>query len=119
MSMAHEHLPAAHGPHQQSHVMFGASDLRSSFCGEVLLPGNPRYDTARRVWDPAIDRRPKLIARCTCTEDVVAAVGFARDMGLTVSVRGGGHSVAGYGVWDDALMLDLSPMKAIQINTGY
>jgi FAD/FMN-containing dehydrogenase len=90
--------------------------LRSRFRGALLRPGEEGYDEARRVWNGAINRRPALIARCAGADDVAEAVRFAREHDLLVSVRGGGHSVAGYGVCDDGLMIDLSLMKAVRVD---
>jgi FAD/FMN-containing dehydrogenase len=90
--------------------------LRERFRGTLLRPGEEGYDEARRVWNGAIDRRPALIARCAGVDDVVLAVRFAREHDLLVSVRGGGHAVAGHAVCDDGLMIDLSQMKAIQVD---
>ena len=84
--------------------------------GQLISPGDDEYDTARRVWNGAIDRRPALIARPSGTRDVVTAVRFAREQHLPVSVRGGGHSAAGHAVADGALTLDLSGMKSILID---
>jgi len=70
-------------------------ELRTRFRGALLRPGEEGYDEARRIWNGAIDRRPALIARCAGADDVVAAVRFARERELAVSVRGGGHAVAG------------------------
>ena len=86
--------------------------LRSRFRGALLRPGEEGYDEARRVWNGAIDRRPRSSARCAGTDDVVTAVRFARAQGVDLSVKGGGHSVAGHAVCDDGLMLDLSLMRA-------
>ncbi len=74
------------------------------------------YDGARRVWNGMIDRRPSCIARCSSAEEVRAAVKFARSEGLRVSIRGGGHSVAGNGVCEGGIMIDLSQMKEITVN---
>lgn len=90
--------------------------LRTRFRGALLRPGEEGYDEARQVWNGAVDRRPALIARCAGTDDVVAALRFARERELPVSVRGGGHSVAGHGVCDDGLMIDLSLMKAVSVD---
>ena len=90
--------------------------LRARFRGALLRPGEEGYDEARRVWNGAIDRRPALIARCAGADDVVEAVLFARERELLVSVRGGGHAVAGHAVCDDGLMIDLSLMKAIRVD---
>src|SRR2546428_1536637 len=89
--------------------------LRTRFRGALLRPGEG-YDEARRVWNGAIDRRPALIARCAGSDDVVEAVRFAREHDMLVSVRGGGHAVAGHAVCDDGLMIDLSLMKAIRVD---
>ena len=82
----------------------------------MLRPGEVGYDEARQVWNGLIDRRPALIARCATVADVVAAVNLARDTGLLVAVRGGGHNVAGYAVCHGGVMIDLSPMKAIAVD---
>src|SRR4029450_7146793 len=84
--------------------------------GDVLRPGADGYDRARRIFNAMIDRRPALIARCERAADVVACVGFARAHGLDVSVKGGGHNVSGKAVCEGGLMIDLSPMKRVQID---
>jgi len=90
--------------------------LRGRFRGALLRPAEEGYEEARRVWNGAIDRHPALIARCAGADDVVEAVRFARNQDLLVSVRGGGHSVAGHAVCDGGLMIDLSMMKAIRVD---
>jgi FAD/FMN-containing dehydrogenase len=90
--------------------------LRTEFRGQLIWFGDDEYDEARRVWNGAIDRHPALIARPSRTTDIIAALHFARDRGLRVAVRGGGHSAAGYGVADGALTLDLSDMKSILVD---
>lgn len=90
--------------------------LRSDLRGRALLPGDPGYDDARAVWNAMIDRRPAVIVRCLGAADVINAVEFARDHGLPVSIRGGGHNVAGHAVADDALMVDLSQMRAVHVD---
>ncbi|MGH2641689.1 MAG: FAD-binding oxidoreductase [Actinomycetota bacterium] len=90
--------------------------LRTRFRGALLRPGEEGFDEARRVWNGAIDRRPALIARCAGADDVVEAVRFARERNMLVSVRGGGHAVAGHAVCDDGVMIDLSLMKAVHVN---
>jgi FAD/FMN-containing dehydrogenase len=84
--------------------------------GQALRPGDDGYDAARRVWNAGVDMRPALIARCAGAADVIAAVHFAREQELLVSIRGGGHNVAGLAVCDDGLMIDLSPMKSVRID---
>lgn len=90
--------------------------LRDTFRGQLLRSDDPGYDEARRVWNGMIDRHPLLIARCTGTADVVAAVRFARTQGLEIAVRGGGHSVTGHAVTAGGLMIDLSPMDAVRVD---
>ena len=92
--------------------------LRTRFRGALLRPGEEGYDETRRVWNGAIDRRPALIARCVGSDDVIEAVRFGREHDFLVSVRGGGHAVAGHGVCDDGLMIDLSLMKATRVDPG-
>src|SRR5258708_2234829 len=99
-----------HASEQATRVL--ASRLR----GELLLPGNPDYEVARGVWNGAFDRHPALIVRCAGVEDVIAAVHFAREQALPLSVRSGGHSVAGYSTNEGGMVLDLSRMKAIRID---
>jgi FAD/FMN-containing dehydrogenase len=91
-------------------------ELKKGFQGEVILPGDRAYDDARTIWNAMIDKRPAVIARCAATADVVRAVGFARDNGLVLAVRGGGHNIAGNAVCDDGLVVDLSRMKAAQVD---
>ena len=86
------------------------------FHGALITPADTRYDQARRVWNGAVDRRPRLIARCTGTADVTAAVRYARAHNLLVAVRGGGHSVAGHAVCDDGIVIDLSAMTGTRVD---
>lgn len=92
--------------------------LRRRFRGALLRPGEEGYDEARRVWNGGIDRYPALIARCAGADDVVAAVRFARERDLLISVKGGGHAVAGHAVCDGGVMIDLSLMKAIVVDVA-
>jgi FAD/FMN-containing dehydrogenase len=94
------------------------SGLADSFSGELLAPGDAGYDEARQVWNGAIDRRPGLIARCAGVADVVAALRHAREHELLVAVRGGGHGVAGLAVCDDGIVIDLSPMRGIAVDSA-
>jgi FAD/FMN-containing dehydrogenase len=82
--------------------------LKASLGGELLLPGSDGYDDTRTIWNAMIDKRPALIARCSGTADVIAAVKFAREYDLLLSVRGGGHNIAGTALCDDGLTIDLS-----------
>src|SRR5919201_5761601 len=91
-------------------------ELETSLRGELVRPDDPAYDDHRRIWNGSISRRPALIARCTGVADVIAAVRFARQTGLEVAVRGGGHSFPGLSVADDALLIDLAPMKGIRVD---
>jgi hypothetical protein len=90
--------------------------FQTSLRGELLRPSDDGYDRARLVWNGLINRRPALIARCSGVADVMAAVTFARDHGLVVAVRGGGHNVAGTAVCDGGLVIDLSRMKATRVD---
>ena len=87
-----------------------------SISGTVLQPGQDHYEAARRVHNGLIDKRPALIARCRGVADVTAAVGLARETGLEVSVRGGGHNIAGRSVTDGGLMIDLAEMKGMYVD---
>ena len=91
----------------------GASGIPA---GELITPSDAGYDTHRRVWNLKIDKRPALIARCTCAADVVNAVNFAREERLVIAVRGGAHNVAGLSTCDEGIVLDLSPMKRIDVD---
>lgn len=92
------------------------AELRASLQGEVISRDDSGYDEARRVWNGLIDRRPAVIARCRDVADVVETVRVARRYRPEVSVRGGGHQVAGSGVCDDGLVIDLSAMAAVQVD---
>ena len=92
--------------------------FRSQLRGEVLEPSSASYDATRVVWNGMIDRRPALIARCRNAADVAAAISFAKDNGLAIAVRSGGHNVAGYAVCDGGLMLDLSAMNGVRVVPG-
>ena len=86
------------------------------FRGDVIAPDHDGYDDARAIWNGAVDRRPRLIAGCSGTADVAAAVRFARDRGLEIAVRGGGHNVAGTAVCDDGIVIDLSAMRGVWVD---
>jgi FAD/FMN-containing dehydrogenase len=90
--------------------------LRRTFRGELLTPGSDGYDAARQVWNSMVDHRPALIAHCLGVGDVASAIRFARERGLEVSVRGGGHSIVGHAVVDGAVMIDLSLMRGVLVD---
>jgi FAD/FMN-containing dehydrogenase len=90
--------------------------FRAQLRGDALQPQDPRFDVARTIWNAMIDRRPALIAQCAGAADVMRSVVFAREQGLPVSVKGGGHNIAGSAVCDDGMMIDLSGMKSVHVN---
>ncbi|MFL5908443.1 MAG: FAD-binding oxidoreductase [Solirubrobacterales bacterium] len=92
-------------------------ELSASFDGELVRPGDRRYDEHRKVWNGSIDRSPALIARCAGVADVIASLSFARKTGLPIAVRSGGHSFPGLSVCDGGLVIDVRPMSEIQIDT--
>jgi hypothetical protein len=91
-------------------------DLAAAVRGSLILPGDPEYDQARAVYNAMIDKRPAAIARCRDVADVITCVRFAREHGAEITVRGGGHSVAGFGVRDDALVIDLSLLRSTTVS---
>jgi FAD/FMN-containing dehydrogenase len=93
--------------------------LAERLAGDVITADHPDYDSARRIWNGMIDRRPAVIARATNAEDVAIAVGFARESGLPLAVRGGGHNVAGTSLVDDGIVIDLSPMRSVRVDDSH
>jgi len=93
-------------------------ELKKGLKGEILLPGDDGYEGARKIWNAAIDKRPGAIVRCDTTSDVIRAVNFARDRGVVLAVRGGGHNIAGNALCDDGIVIDLSQMKAASVDPG-
>jgi len=91
-------------------------EFAKGLAGQAIRPGDPDYDTARRIWNATVDRRPGLIVHCAGLADVVAAVRFARAQDLLVAVRGGGHNVGGRAVCDDGIVIDLSAMRSIFVD---
>jgi FAD/FMN-containing dehydrogenase len=91
-------------------------NFRQTFRGIVFTPDDPGYDEARSVYNRMIDRRPRLVARCRNVADVMSAVTLARENHLPPAIRGGGHNVAGFGVCDDGIVIDMSLMKGIRVD---
>jgi len=89
-------------------------NLKSKMKGQVVLPSDPSYDEVRQIWNAMIDRRPALIVRCAEASDVPHAISFARENGLEISVRGGGHNIAGNALCDNGVMIDLSAMRNVR-----
>lgn len=94
----------------------GFADFAANIRGVVLLPDDPGYENARRIRNGLIDRHPAVIVQCQGTADVVAAVNYARDRNLPLSIRGGGHNVAGNAVNDGGVVIDLSRMRSVQVD---
>ena len=90
--------------------------LKAGFNGEILIPGDRDYESARKIWNAMVDKHPAIIARCATTSDVVRGVNFARDNGFVLAVRGGGHNIAGKSICDNGLVIDLSRMKAARVD---
>ena len=90
--------------------------LRASFRGELVRPDDSGYDDARRVWCGVVDRRPAVVVRPADAADVATAIRFARDMGLVIAVRSGGHSIDGFSTCDDGMVLDLSAMRGVTVD---
>lgn len=93
-------------------------ELAGRVHGRVSVPGDDAYDEARKVYNAMIDRKPAAVVHCANAGDVIAAVGFARGAGLPLAVRGGAHSVPGYGTCDDGLVADLSAMRGVRVDPG-
>jgi len=89
-------------------------ELAAAVRGDLILPADPAYDQARAVYNAMIDKHPAAIVRCRDAADVVACVRFCRAHDIEIAVRGGGHNAAGLGVWDDALVIDLSLMPGFR-----
>ena len=90
--------------------------LRPALRGSLCLEDEAGYDEARTIWNAMIDRRPAAVVRCHGASDVMRAVRLARDHGLLLAVRGGGHNIAGNAVCDGGLLIDLSPMRSVRID---
>jgi hypothetical protein len=94
------------------------TSLQQQFRGRLIQPHDADYDEARALYNGMIDKRPRVIARCANVADVVAAVNFARDQGLLLAIRGGGHNGPGLGSCDNGLVIDLSGMKSVRVDPG-
>ena len=92
------------------------ADLRAQVRGLVITPSDPGYESARKVYNGMIDRRPRVVVRCVAAADVMATVNYARERRLHLSIRGGAHSVPGFGTNDDGVVIDLSPMKGVRVD---
>jgi FAD/FMN-containing dehydrogenase len=93
-------------------------EFKSAFRGKVLEPADAGYDDARRIWNASIDKHPRLIARCSGVADVIAAVNFARANELLTAIRGGGHNVGGRALCDDGIVIDLSGMRSVYVDSA-
>jgi FAD/FMN-containing dehydrogenase len=89
-----------------------------TFRGALISPGHPDYDEARAVYNGMIDRHPRLIARCADVEDVILTVNLAREHDIPLAIRGGGHNANGLGVWDDALVIDFTDMRDVEVDAA-
>ena len=94
------------------------NDLKARLQGVLVLPGDPTYDDTRSIWNAMIDRRPALIARCRGVADVVRCVNFAREQGLTLCIKGGGHNIAGLAVCEGGFMIDMSLMRGVWVDSN-
>ena len=92
------------------------SDLKHDLNVEIIRPGDVNYDEERSIYNAMIDKRPAIIAKCKSVEDVIESVNYARDEGIEVSIRSGGHNGPGLALVDDGMVIDLSPMKGIQVD---
>src|SRR4051812_23920429 len=94
------------------------AEVSSSFSGRLLLPEDPAWDAARRVHNGLVDKRPALVAQCRGSADIALVVRLARDAGLDIAVRGGGHNVGGRATVDGGVMIDLSPMQYVHVDAA-
>src|SRR5215471_2308606 len=99
-----------------SDLAVSVTSLSNKFSGRLLLPEHPEWNAARRVHNGLVDKRPAIIAQCLGSADIAAAVRLARDHGLEIAVRGGGHNVGGRATVDDGLMIDLLLMKHVHVD---
>ena len=90
--------------------------LTETVRGRVIIASDPDYDDARAVYNAMYNRRPHAVVQCTDSADVMAVIAAARERGVDLAIRGGGHSVPGFGTVDDGLVIDLSPMKGVRVD---
>lgn len=95
-----------------------AEIFQSRLKGQIVLPGDANYDAERKVFNGMIDKRPRMLVKCADVTDVIAAVNFGRENNLLIAVRGGGHNGGGLGICDDGLVIDLSAIKFVQVDTS-
>ena len=101
-----------------AHTTAPYQDLAAAIRGDLITPGEPGYDASRAVYNAMIDKRPAAIARCRDVADVITCVRFGREHRVELAVRGGAHNAAGLGVWDDALVIDLSLLRSTTVSPG-
>ena len=92
--------------------------LRAGFRGDILLPEDPGYDEARKIWNAMIDRRPAMIAQCTQADDIPPVIDFARKNKLELSIRGAGHNIAGNSLCDNGVAIDFAGMKNVRVDSA-
>lgn len=90
--------------------------LKGKVKGQIVLPDDPNYNKVREIWNAMIDRRPAVIVQCAAADDVLPAISYARENGLEVSIRGGGHNIAGSALCDNGVLIDLSNMKTVSVD---
>jgi len=90
--------------------------LKNNVKGQIVLPDDPNYDKAREIWNAMIDRRPAVIVQCSEADDVLHAISYARENGLEISIRGGGHNIAGSALCDNGVVIDFSNMKTVSVD---
>ena len=90
--------------------------LKNNVKGQIVLPDDPNYDEVREIWNAMIDRRPAVIVQCAEADDVLHALSYARENGLEISIRGGGHNIAGSALCDNGVLIDFSNMKTVRVD---
>src|SRR6516164_3490837 len=98
-------------------VSMDVQEFRSAFHGTVLQPSDGGYDVARQIWNASVDKHPGFIAQCSGSADVITAVTFARANNLLTAIRGGGHNVGGRALCDDGIVIDLSGMRSVHVDS--